>query len=261
MLLLMALPKDQAPRNARASSSAPSKKRATEDTADRLRAAILRGDFQPGTDLPGERDLAVELGVSRLTLRAALTRLESEKLVRPVHGSGTRVLDFRDHGGIEMLGHLYTLATAGYAPTSLLSDLLELRRVVAIEVIGLCAERATDQEMGELDAHVDELSKCVDDVAKFMKLDLALAVRLVKATHNLALLFLSNTIVRTLEAQPGIEAAFAVNPRGTVASYRRIATLIRARDAKRVRKLTRMLFMKIDRGLLATFGALTGGSS
>lgn len=243
MLLLMALPKE--------------KKKATEDTADRLRAAILRGEFKPGTDLPGERDLAVKLGVSRLTLRAALTRLESEQLVKPVHGSGTRVLDFRDHGGIDMLGHLYTLATAGYAPTSLLSDLLELRRLVAIDVIGLCAERATDEELEALDAHVDELSKCVDDVPKFMKLDLALAIRLVKATHNLALLFLSNTIVRTLESQPGIDAAFAVNPRGTVASYRRIAALIRARDSKRARKLTRMLFGKIDRGLLATFEALT----
>ena len=261
MLLLMALPNSRTRTPSAPPGVAPAaKKRATEDTADRLRAAILRGDFAPGTDLPGERELAVKLGVSRLTLRAALTRLESEKLVRPVHGSGTRVLDFRDHGGIEMLGHLYTLATAGYAPTALLSDLLELRRLVAIEVIGLCAERATDAELDELERNVDELSNCVDDVPRFMKLDLALAIRLVKATHNLALLFLSNTIVRTLEAQPGIEAAFAVNPRGTVKSYRRIAVLLRAHDGRRARKLTRMLFGKIDRGLIATFGALTGTS-
>src|SRR3954468_10167463 len=104
---------------------ATEKKKATEEAADQLRASILRGEFKPGTDLPGERELSVKLGVSRLTLRAALTRLESEQLVRPVHGSGTRVLDFRESGGVEMLGHLFTLATAGFAPASLLADLLE----------------------------------------------------------------------------------------------------------------------------------------
>lgn len=236
---------------------AKGKKRATEEAADRLRAAILKGDFKPGADLPGERDLSVRLGVSRLTLRAALTRLEAEQLVRPVHGSGTRVLDFRDSGGVEMLGHLYTLATAGYAPASLLADLLELRRLVAIEVIGLAAERATDDELAHLDAHLEEMCKHVDDVARFMPLDIALAMKLVKATHNLALVFLSNTIVRILQDQPGIEAAFAVNPKGTIAAYRKIAELLRARDSKSARKLTRMLIGRLDRGLVAAVTALT----
>jgi GntR family transcriptional repressor for pyruvate dehydrogenase complex len=234
------------------------KKKATEEAADQLRASILRGEFKPGTDLPGERELAVKLGVSRLTLRAALTRLESEQLVRPVHGSGTRVLDFRESGGIEMLGHLFTLASAGYAPASLLADLLELRRMVAVEVIGLCAERATADELTQLEAHVDQLEAAVGDTTKFMALDVQLALRLVKATHNLAFVFLANTMSRILLEQPGIEAAFAVNQNGTVASYRRIATLLKARDAKRVRKLTAMVIGKLDRGLVATVARLTG---
>ena len=196
--------------------------------------------------------------MSRLTLRAALTRLESEQLVRPVHGSGTRVLDFRESGGIEMLGHLFTLATAGFAPASLLADLLELRRMVAVEVIGLCAERATEAELVEMEAHVDELEQAVGDTEKFMGLDVQLALRLVKATHNLAFVFLANTMARILLEQPGIEAAFAVNQQGTVASYRRIATLLKARDAKRVRKLTAMVIGKLDRGLVATVARLTG---
>jgi GntR family transcriptional regulator, transcriptional repressor for pyruvate dehydrogenase complex len=237
------------------------KKRATEEAADQLRAAILRGEFPPGTDLPGERELAVRLGVSRLTLRAALTRLESEKLVRPVQGSGTRVLDFREAGGVEMLGHLYTLAAGGYAPASLLSDLLELRRMFAVEVLGLCAERATHEEIAVLEIHVDELARSVDDIPRFMRLDLGLAMGLVKATHNLAFVFLSNTIMQVLESQPGLEAAFALNPQGTVAAYRRIASLLKARDSRRVRKITRMLIGKLDRTLVATLAQLTQTSS
>src|SRR2546428_13603888 len=77
-----------------------------DGAAEKLRARILRGRFPAGSDLPAERLLSEELGVSRLTLRAALARLQVEGLVRAVHGSGNRVLDFRRHGGVDLLVHL-----------------------------------------------------------------------------------------------------------------------------------------------------------
>jgi GntR family transcriptional regulator len=42
-----------------------------------LRDGIARGDLAPGDRLPGERDLSDRLGVSRMTLRQALSDLES----------------------------------------------------------------------------------------------------------------------------------------------------------------------------------------
>src|SRR6476469_2811760 len=93
--------------------NAPRTPRRADDTADRIRSGILQGRFAAGTDLPPERSLADELGVSRLTLRAALARLQTEGLVESVHGSGNRVLDFRQHGGIDLLTHLLGNAIAG----------------------------------------------------------------------------------------------------------------------------------------------------
>jgi GntR family transcriptional repressor for pyruvate dehydrogenase complex len=52
---------------------------------------ILSGQLAPGDQLPSERSLSLELGVSRSVVREAINRLASLGLVRSVHGSGTRV--------------------------------------------------------------------------------------------------------------------------------------------------------------------------
>lgn len=56
-----------------------------------LEQQILSGKFSPGDLLPPEREICVQLGVSRSVVREALGRLASVGLVKSHHGSGTRV--------------------------------------------------------------------------------------------------------------------------------------------------------------------------
>jgi GntR family transcriptional regulator len=60
---------------------------------DALAERIVRGEWKTGTIIPGEADLARELGVSKGTLRKALDLLESERLLSRRQGRGTFVLD------------------------------------------------------------------------------------------------------------------------------------------------------------------------
>ncbi len=59
--------------------------------ADDLRGQVLAGEYSPGAQLPSEPDLARTLSVSRASIRAAITLLEEEGLLRRQHGSGTYV--------------------------------------------------------------------------------------------------------------------------------------------------------------------------
>ncbi len=59
--------------------------------ADLLRAAILRGDYPPGSTFPSEPELAEQHGVSRPTINRALLVLRSEGLIRVERGRGTIV--------------------------------------------------------------------------------------------------------------------------------------------------------------------------
>lgn len=60
-------------------------------TEQALRDMILRGDWQDGDKLPNETRLTEMLGVSRITLRHALRRLEESGHLRREHGRGTFV--------------------------------------------------------------------------------------------------------------------------------------------------------------------------
>jgi GntR family transcriptional regulator len=62
----------------------------TEQVRAHIKELILQGAFEDGR-IPGEQDLAAELGVSRTTVRDALARLENEGAVLRRQGSGTYV--------------------------------------------------------------------------------------------------------------------------------------------------------------------------
>ncbi|MBP8296302.1 MAG: GntR family transcriptional regulator [Burkholderiales bacterium] len=79
---------------------------------EHLREAILTGAFEDGADLPQE-EIAARFGVSRLPIREALRRLESEGLVvlRPRRGYVVASLDREEIGDVlDLLAHLEALA-------------------------------------------------------------------------------------------------------------------------------------------------------
>jgi DNA-binding FadR family transcriptional regulator len=243
-------------------SGASDRKRAAEETADRVRAAILRGEIEPGSALPAERELSEKLGVSRLTLRSAIARLETEGLVRPVHGSGTRVLDYRERGGVDLIGYLAAQAIeGGQVPSALLSELLELRRMIAIELVGLAAERATDEELAELRRHHRRQSTLLDDPEAFKRADLAFARLLIRAGHNFALELLFNSVVRVIESNPSLTLAFQANATQTLEVYDRILELIESRDPRRAAKVTRRLLEFLDGRTLALLDVMAPAQS
>ncbi len=226
--------------------------RVAEQTAERLREAILSGEVGPGEQLPAERDLAARLGVSRLSLRAAIARLEAEGLLRSVHGSGTQVLDFRERGGLELIAHLVRLELeAGRLPMALLSDVLELRRVLASEVLVLAAKRRTHEDLAALREAMVRLRSSASDPQRFMADDLALARRFVRSAHNLAIELVFNAAVRLLEHLDAFTPLFAASAEEALGVYERLLQLVELGDAERVGRVSARLLARLDRHTLA----------
>ena len=83
-------------------------------TQQYLRELIERGMYMPGEQLPSEKELSVQLGISRSTLREALLNLEQEGIVIRRHGVGTFVAPGYEHrleSGLERLESILELAS------------------------------------------------------------------------------------------------------------------------------------------------------
>lgn len=88
-------------------------------TASRLRELIRGGTFSPGEQLPSEPELAKRLGVSRATLRAAVTELVADLLLVRRRGVGTFVSTsppHLSHGLERLLGTGKSIELLGRAP-------------------------------------------------------------------------------------------------------------------------------------------------
>ena len=167
------------------------KQRVAEEIVEQLRELILTGKYPPGAKLPPERELAKRLGVNRASLREALKKLEHLGLVRIRQGDGTRVQNFMETGGIELVSHLLPLATTTHP--NIIRDMLEFRCIFGRESAKLSAERAT----GENIEAMRELASRINNelpVQELFELDFEFYVAMTGGTGNRVMGLLINTV-------------------------------------------------------------------
>ncbi len=168
------------------------KQRVAEEIAEQLRSLILNGQYPPGSKLPPERELSKRLRVNRASLREALKKLEHLGLVRIRQGDGTRVQNFMETGGIELVQHLLPL---GGGKPELIRDLLEFRRIFGRELARLAAARGgKDREgLGRLRAVADKADRA-QSPADLFDLDFDFYVAIAQMSGNQVMLLLINTV-------------------------------------------------------------------
>ncbi|MCB9673740.1 MAG: FadR family transcriptional regulator [Alphaproteobacteria bacterium] len=222
--------------------------RTVDVAADALRERILAGEFAPGDRLPAERRLSEELGISRLTLRAAIARLQTEGLVQPRQGDGVRVLEYQRSAGVELLPHLLE-----HGRIELLAPFLQLRRALASEAVAEACRRASDADLDALDALAAELSTAHGVALREGNLEFSR--RVVELAGNLPMLLLFNTVTRVYRSRADVAEAMLVDRDAVRASFPAIVELIRRRDPAFARDTVRTVLEALDAATIATLEA------
>lgn len=152
-------------------------RRLYQQIADQIRELIDRGGFEAGMRLPPERDLAVQLGVSRPSLREALIALDVEGRVEVRGGSGVYVSAPRPG---PTPGRT---AAMGDSP----SQLMEARSVIEGEVVILACARIDDEHLARLREIVKSMASEIDRRQARVELDRQFHLTLAGVTGNAVL--------------------------------------------------------------------------
>ena len=192
--------------------------------ADQFRGLIASGDWAVGARIPGENQLAEELGVSRGTVREALRALSVAGLLEPRVGDGTYVRATDEITGVLVRGELPFTLTA----------VLDARAGLEAAAARLAAGSAIAEALATLDRALAARTAAHDLGGRdgFVAADAAFHRAVVEASGNPLLLRLHDAIAAVLAQSIGDTAEVPEDPR-VEAAHRALLEAIRSGDAER----------------------------
>ncbi len=209
------------------------------NTVDHLGAAIVAGRYATGASLPPEPMLCQELGVSRTVVREAVKSLIAKGLITTGPKVGTRVLS-EDHWNWFDPDVIIWQSKAGLTP-EFLRDLQDLRRVVEPAALRLAAERATAQDIAEIELAYTGMKRAVEEGGDYVTFDLRFHQCLLQASRNRMLVQMSKALGALLRTSFEISTRRRNGPRSSLPLHREVLDAVIAHNPDRAEKAIRVL--------------------
>lgn len=176
--------------------------------SEQIEIMIATGKFSSGDRLPAERQLAVELGVSRSSLREAIKQLVSCGLLISRRGGGTYVTS--PEAAEPVRAALLPLAPLARSEGGYWRDVMEIRKSLEGDVAAFAALRASAEDKARISTAYDVLNAelfCevrarnpLNAPATLAKLDTGFHMAIARAAHNVVLYQVMTGLEGLLEA-------------------------------------------------------------
>jgi DNA-binding FadR family transcriptional regulator len=209
------------------------------NTVDHLGEAIVAGRYGVGASIPPEPVLCLELGVSRTVVREAVKSLIAKGLMTTGPKVGTRVLP-PEHWNWFDPDVITWQSQAGLTP-EFLRDLQDLRRVVEPAAVRLTAERATAEDIAQIEDAYAGMKRAVDSGGDYVTFDLRFHQGLLRACGNRMLVQMSKALGALLRTSFEISTRRKDGPRNSLPMHREVLDAVIAHDPDRAEKAIRVL--------------------
>jgi GntR family transcriptional repressor for pyruvate dehydrogenase complex len=167
-----------------------------EQIVQQVEESIRKGAMKPGDQLPPERELAQQFGVSRTAVREAVKALREKGHVEAYPGRGTFITDGTSHAIKQSLDRLIRIGQpegSGF--------LAEVREILEPEIASLAAVRADAQDIAAMREPLAVMDEARKDSDAFIEADLDFHLALAEAAANPLILSLIDSIVGLLREQ------------------------------------------------------------
>jgi len=167
-----------------------------EQIVQQIEESILNGGLTSGSQLPPERDLAKQFGVSRTAVREAIKALQEKGLVDAFPGRGTFVTNGTPNA---MRRSLDRIVNSGEEEGQ--AYLVEVRDMLEPEIAALAAVRADEEDLATMYEAVRVMDNAAWDSDVYIEADLDFHLALAEAAGNPIVLSLIDSIVGLLRQQ------------------------------------------------------------
>jgi GntR family transcriptional repressor for pyruvate dehydrogenase complex len=204
----------------------------TDEAIAKIREMIVSGKWRPGDRLPREADLALQLGLSRNSLREAVRALSLVRVLEVRQGDGTYVSSLEPDLLLET-----TTFVAHLLQDHTVLELFEVRRLLEPAAAALAAVRMDDDDRRLVRSELDRML-AAEGVEALVAADMAFHSVIARAAGNAVLgALLDGLAARTMRARlwrgRADQQALAV----TVSEHVRIYEAIMSRDPELTRAL------------------------
>ena len=154
-------------------------RKVTAIAAEQIVEAIQRGDYPVGSKLPSEFELAVQMGVSRPSIREALSALQAMSVIESRPGSGNYVVRLPSSDEEDAAVHLIE-SEAGCR------EVMEARQALEPPVAALVATKGSSKVVSDLRGILGSMRKHAarDDFDSYLDADKAFHRTLAEAAGN-----------------------------------------------------------------------------
>jgi GntR family transcriptional repressor for pyruvate dehydrogenase complex len=205
-----------------------------EQILQQIEDAILKGTLKPGDQLPAERELAQQFGVSRTAVREAVKALREKGLVEAYSGRGTFVTDGTSQAVRQSLDLMMRIGQPGGA-----THLAEVRAILEPEIAALAAVRAEEEDIATMREAVAVMDRSGLDGDAFIEADLDFHLSLAEAAANPLILSLIDSIVGLLREQRMRVFKVDGGPERGQLHHKRILEAVERRDSEKAREAMR----------------------
>jgi GntR family transcriptional regulator, transcriptional repressor for pyruvate dehydrogenase complex len=168
----------------------------SESVYRQLEERIVRGQLDPGAELPAERALSEQLGVNRGAVREAIKRLQQAGLVAVRHGGNHVVQNYLDQGGLELLPSLL-VNKQGRVNGPVVRSIMAMRSALAPDIAAGAARKPNAALADELDAIVGRMRAQESDRKALQEYALGFWQKLVENGGNIAFRLAFNSMTKS----------------------------------------------------------------
>jgi GntR family transcriptional repressor for pyruvate dehydrogenase complex len=201
-----------------------------EQIVQQIEESIHKGELTAGSQLPAERDLAKQFGVSRTAVREAIKALQEKGLVDAFPGRGTFVTNGTANSMRRSLDRIVKSGEQGG-----MGYLVEVREILEPEIAALAAVRADDEDLAVMREAVGLMDRSAWDSDTYIEADLDFHLALAEAAANPIVLSLIDSIVGLLREQRIRIFRVEGGPDRGQHHHRRILEAIQRHDAQGAR--------------------------